>query len=297
LNRIMAAVNKEPIGIAVSSILIGFESPPEIRERLGQCNYYPFDESNPAPNLPEPNTRYETHLHTVELDTLEAATLISKYVPGERPFAVNMANEWNCGGGFATGWGSQEEDLFRRSTLGYSLWPYRRVDDDRLESQLAQIPRAETPHYPFTVFGGVYSPYVSVVKTPKYLEIPLEERKEIAIGSVAAQDLRLHKPGKYKKFSVEITTQKFRTLLWMAAEHNHSFLVLGALGCGAFLNDPAKIAKIFHTLLHEEFQGIFKMVIFAIIKSKDNLHHFGKFFPEISYLDLTTLLVSVPPTS
>ncbi len=40
--------------------------------------------------------------------------------------------------------------------------------------------------------------------------------------------------------------------------------VLGAWGCGAFGNNPARTARDFHTALAGEFAGAFAEVVFAI---------------------------------
>ena len=41
-------------------------------------------------------------------------------------------------------------------------------------------------------------------------------------------------------------------------------LVLGAWGCGAFGNDPARTARDFHGALAGAFAGAFEEVVFAI---------------------------------
>ena len=62
------------------------------------------------------------------------------------------------------------------------------------------------------------------------------------------------------------TKNKIRTILRIALEHRHDALVLGALGCGAFANPPAQVARIFHEVFEEpEFKDQFKKVVFAIL--------------------------------
>ena len=99
--------------------------------------------------------------------------------------------------------------------------------------------------------------------------------------SVAAQDLRYWKEHKTYDFDEEWTLNKMRTILYMAATHGHKAIVLGALGCGAFQNDPKIISHLFHQLLTTEYAGVFELALFAIIKSAHNLscfrHHFGPF--------------------
>ena len=81
------------------------------------------------------------------------------------------------------------------------------------------------------------------------------------------------------------------TLSWLqvlaaALNKGHDSIVLSALGCGAFGNPPAEVARIFHASL-SNFNGLFKKVVFAIIDDhnstsaadgKSNFQVFSKFF-------------------
>ena len=59
---------------------------------------------------------------------------------------------------------------------------------------------------------------------------------------------------------------KIRTILRIGLAHQHDALVLGALGCGAFCNPPAHVARLFHEVLSEpEFYQKFRRITFAII--------------------------------
>ena len=54
--------------------------------------------------------------------------------------------------------------------------------------------------------------------------------------------------------------------------------MLGALGCGAFRNDPDEVCAVFRELLQPggEFGSTFSAVIFAVIKSGRNLRAFAQ---------------------
>ncbi len=49
-------------------------------------------------------------------------------------------------------------------------------------------------------------------------------------------------------------------------------MVLTAFGCGAFLNPPETVAKIYKRVIENKFQGVFKKITFAVI----NDHNTGK---------------------
>lgn len=65
----------------------------------------------------------------------------------------------------------------------------------------------------------------------------------------------------------ELTLDKIRLLLRIAALEGHSRLVLGALGCGAFNNPREKMAECFLEVFREpEFNGgWWKEVVFAVM--------------------------------
>jgi hypothetical protein len=64
----------------------------------------------------------------------------------------------------------------------------------------------------------------------------------------------------------ELTKDKMRLCLRMAAARGHTMLVLGALGCGAFRNPPREVAACWAEVLAEtEFAGgWFKEIWFAV---------------------------------
>ena len=68
--------------------------------------------------------------------------------------------------------------------------------------------------------------------------------------------------------------EKVRAMLSVCAEHGHDAVVLGAIGCGAFQQDPRTVAKAFEHLLRKEFR-FFHVAIFAIL-------HGGPVFDEFA---------------
>jgi uncharacterized protein (TIGR02452 family) len=64
----------------------------------------------------------------------------------------------------------------------------------------------------------------------------------------------------------EATRHKIRGILRIGANHRHEDLVLSAFGCGVFRNPPGHMAELFAaTLAEEEFAGVFRRVVFAIL--------------------------------
>jgi uncharacterized protein (TIGR02452 family) len=79
----------------------------------------------------------------------------------------------------------------------------------------------------------------------------------------------------------ETMRQRIHTTLEMAYRNDHDAVVLGALGCGAFCNPPEHIAEIFHEVIHSEYPGCFKEIVFAVFDDHNSGH---KHNPEGNYL-------------
>ncbi len=208
---------------------------------------------------------FETAVTAVPADSLDTACQVKNN--SRPPLVLNMANRHNPGGGVLEGSGAQEENLFRRSNLFWSLYQFAEYAD-----QYGVSPHSGGLRYPIQKdSGGIYSPgaqvfrsseatgyavlaapyLVSFVTVPAISNPPTEER-----------DGRLW----LTPDIAEATQTKIRAILRIAAHHAHVDLVLGAFGCGAFRNPPNHMAKLFReTLEDEEFAGVFRTVTFAII--------------------------------
>ena len=243
---------------------------------LQSSKYYKYKRDGILGGLRSPHT-VRTKLVVVSQDCLEAAIDLSSDVRSI-PAVLNMANEYNCGGGFCSIHGSQEEYLFRNTSLSASLWPHRRSTDQRWPQGSDLLGCAEEAYYPLTECGGIYSPQVEVFASR---DKPLDRVYKIAALSIAAQDLRTGRSyNSGATFDFGLLLGKLRTLLLMAEENGHRILVLGAIGCGAFRNPPEMVARAFQLLLGEggEFAGRFDIVAFAIILSAHNLRTFEAAF-------------------
>lgn len=224
--------------------------------------------------------------YTMDMGTVDAAELLCRQ--GFRPAVLNFAHGYNCGGGFEHAGGSQEEDIFRKTSLFLSLWPHRRVDDGpgvlargMWIGDFDEILDRKEAFYPHTECGGIYSPHVRLVCDLGVPGTPLTHRDvsslpTCAVLTVAAQDC-----GREPPFRPELLREKLRTALWLAVQGKHDSVVLGAFGCGYFRNPPDVVAETCCRLLHEEFAGAFRAVIFAIPgRFSGNYRAFAEFFEE-----------------
>ena len=185
---------------------------------------------------------------------------------GYNPAMLNLADLYTPGGLVEYGSGAQEENLCRRSDLVLSLYQFssariRQYPDLGLIMNDDQYPMDER-------YGGVYSGIVTFFRGPESEGSLLEEKPyNIPVISVAAlSGPRIGADGLMSPEETEITLEKIRTIFRIGMANFHDSLVLSALGCGAFANPPAHIAKLFHQVIEEdEFRNVFRLIDFAIL--------------------------------
>jgi uncharacterized protein (TIGR02452 family) len=206
---------------------------------------------------------YETQYSVIEADCLETAHLLQQ--AGYKVCVLNMASRQNPGGGVVKGSGAQEENLFRRTDLYRSMY---RFADYAAQYDIARHAKS----YPLDRnYGGIYSEGIIVFRGSERSGYSLLKQpytmNVVSVAALSAPELKQTDKG-YRLIDtlVEPTKNKIRTILRIAATHNNDCVVLSAFGCGAFNNPPEHIAEIFREVfLEDEFNGRFKMIVFAII--------------------------------
>lgn len=181
---------------------------------------------------------------------------------GYNPAILNMASRRNPGGGVINGAGAQEETLFRRTNLFQSLYqfaPYANQYGVRKSPKQYPLDRN---------YGGIYTPGATIFRESEARGYKLmDEPVRMSFISVAGMNRPdLTPSGMIAPWLVEPVKNKMRTILRIGLRHGHDSLVLGALGCGAFRNPPAHVARLFHEVFEEpEFKDKYRFIVFAIL--------------------------------
>ena len=219
------------------------------------------------------NVSIETEIRVENKDCVVAAKqLIDE---GYNPAMLNLADLITPGGLVEYGSGAQEENLCRRSNLILSLYQFSntrvlKYPDLGLARNTDQYPMDER-------FGGIYSGLVTFFRGPEYEDSLLEDTPyNIPVISVAAiSGPHVGEDGMMLPEDVELTLDKMRTIFRIGKANFHDSLVLSAMGCGAFANPPAHIAKLFHQVIEEEeFKNAFRLIDFAILDGyRTGLNH------------------------
>ena len=172
-----------------------------------------------------------------------------------------MASDLHPGGGCKKGALAQEESLCYRSTLYHTL--------DKSPT-----------YYPLPPLSGIYSPAVVVHRQDmsRHFQPYASPHEWFSLGVVSIAGLR--KPelsadeAEFATPSVQrLLENKIRQTLRIAVKAGQEYLVLGALGCGAFRNPPGLVARTFLKVLKEhEWKGWFAGLVFAVMAGNGRQH-------------------------
>ncbi|KXJ29933.1 hypothetical protein AC249_AIPGENE3144 [Exaiptasia diaphana] len=203
-------------------------------------------------------TNFTTTVEVVNCDCLEEALRLK--TEGFNPAVLNMASPRRPGGGYLSGAGAQEENLFRRTNYVQHLAdPDKRFDPTRKWN------------YRLPEFSCVYSTNVQVFRASEakgYAFLPEPVGMSfLAIAAYPSPKCQGPK-GSERLVSevVEKVKKKIRLMFAVGLDQGHDSLVLSAWGCGAFRNPPRHIASIFKEVLKEpQFRNQYKHISFAII--------------------------------
>jgi uncharacterized protein (TIGR02452 family) len=206
-----------------------------------------------CPNLPA------TRIQVVDSDTTDTALALNPSPTNNRhPCVLNMANATSAGGGWQHGALAQEEALCYRTSLSLTLKKH---------------------YYPLPDRGGIYSPYVLVIREnlksghdllnlrhPSQLPVI----SAVSVAAVCMPPTTTDANGVRRYVLAQdkrLMEEKMRVILRIAAKNGHRQIVLGAFGCGAFANPKEEVARMWASVLQEaEFAGgWWSDVVFAVL--------------------------------
>ncbi|HSW73150.1 MAG TPA: TIGR02452 family protein [Chlamydiales bacterium] len=203
-------------------------------------------------------TQPDINIQGVAGDVIDDAIALKNR--GMSPVFINMANAFGPGGGYKQDHPAQEENAFRRSLYQECL--------GRIENLAFH---ARQKPYPIPKGGAIYTPHLLAFRGNEASGYPfLPKPVELAAIAIAGPDFRAYEgnpetviPNSRGHFERLVKT--IENFLSIAVKHKHDAVVLSALGCGAFLNEPVFVAQCFkHVLKQPKWRGKFKAVHFAI---------------------------------
>ncbi len=199
----------------------------------------------------------ETRIQVTNETTLGASRRLAE--SELHPLALNFANGVNPGGGFLGGARAQEEVLCRSSAL------FATLTGDPMYHEHAKRPQSDSTDW------AIYSPDVPVFRLDDGTE--LTQPWLLSFLTCAAP----YAPSVGQPRAGDLLQERIHRVLAIGRAYGHRTLVLGAWGCGAFLNDPRRTALDFRRALEAEFSGAFSDVVFAIADWSPDRKFLGPF--------------------
>lgn len=186
--------------------------------------------------------RYATRIIVDNITTTDAI-----FKAKGKAVVLNFASYKYPGGGYLSGAKAQEECLC-------------------LDSNLYNVLMHLQPIYTMqgtNTQGGVYN--TSVFYTPDIIFRNMHLADVITCAapnrSVALQQ------GYQDEYINAVMRERIYSILYMAAKYSDcKTLILGAFGCGVFMNIPATVAAIFKEVIDVYFNGVFENIVFAILE-------------------------------
>lgn len=207
-------------------------------------------------------------LQKVEVTDESTASAARRYSDQkyENVCLLNFANGFQYGGGVEMGCTAQEETICRQSNLFLAL-----KEQPEMYEHNTKLGTDFCSDY------LIYSPDVVFFRDDKY---NLQKPILASVISSPAVDLRgMHITEEIKTKTEKIMRARIKRILQLAIFKNVKSIILGAFGCGAFLNKPEDVSSIFKELLVDEFYGMFfDHILFPIYgKSAQSIHNYEVF--------------------
>lgn len=210
---------------------------------------------------------FETKIYAEDIDTFIKAIQL-----GSDSVVLNMASFFQPGGGVEKGSKAQEEDLCRRSNLIRSLYSFHFHKAKKLGIRYA----GNKFKYPLDKYTAIYSQGISIYKKPISYDPYFEPFQTSVISMAAIKSPKLTEEGDLKESDKNILREKIRVVLRVALQNNHTKLVLGAWGCGAYGIPSKSMANLFNEVLSEkDWSGKFEEICFAIIEDHNSQRNGG----------------------
>ena len=191
------------------------------------------------------------------MEELSTINTTKKYRGLGKVAILNFASSTRPGGGVINGSKAQEESICRVSTL------YKILNDDsgNLYEKFYGFNKQ------FNGLGSnkvIYSPDVTIFKDEDDFSL-LDNKDWYKVDVITACAPNIGVIDIYDEGCYQIFIDRIELIINSAIENDVDIIILGAFGCGVFMNNPNIVSKAFKEVL-KKYRYNFKNIIFAIPK-------------------------------
>lgn len=193
-------------------------------------------------------------IEVLNMDSFECAKYVLEKTRSHS-VVMNMASDYNPGGGVYKGSLAQEEDLYRRSNYGICL-PFER--------------KAEL--YPIKKDEVIWNDRVTIMRGINYEYLPSTQFETFPCCAVAAirnPNVTSDKKNYIFESDKKITEMKIENYFLSGLVNGYRSFVPGALGCGAFHNPNKSVAELYNTVI-QKYDKYIETVTFAVLDFQNN---------------------------
>lgn len=219
-------------------------------------------------------TKEKIKVEVTNCNTLDAAAMFSLKTK-TKVLILNLASDMKPGGGWLKWSVAQEEECFKPTSYFFNIEPVVK----EAYPVLKQDERIEDRTTPLSIEGAIYCPDVYWFRGNMDEDYPIFKKwnEHAFIDFVAVPALRFKKHGKLSEEDRKITLEKMRTIFDVAVAHSYKSLVLGAMGCGVYKNDPVEISTLFKQVIAEYEGTCISNICFAILQTSSRSANFDIF--------------------
>jgi uncharacterized protein (TIGR02452 family) len=191
---------------------------------------------------------FKPNISVINSDSVSA---LVEYSKTGKTCVLNMASYKRPGGGVYNGARAQEECLFRCSNL------------------IHVVPNS---FYPLQENEALYTKDAIFFKDKYYGYMDPVVCDVVTIAAINLNENAKYDPVQNIKDYRNVTKDKIRLMISLAAKNGVQNLILGAWGCGVFKNDPNLMSQYFsEVLIGEGYSVDFKNVVFAVINDHNSV--------------------------
>lgn len=210
----------------------------------------------------------------IQRDCLEAAADLLKTF-GVKPVVLNMANARGFGGGYLSGAGAQEENMFRRT--GCYLNTGKGVLGEPPDESMVRPDGSYRTKMSDQIYGvRDFVPVFDAVclKTEEADGYQLRPRADIfPFYELRSAAQNISDPKKHRPFDEALCEQQIRAQFRSLRMIGAKIAVLSAFGCGAFKNPPQRVAAVYKRVMDDVFRRnecpLLKKIVYALINPND----------------------------